>query len=237
MAITLLLGAGCTVGPDYRPPLAVVPAAYKEARSEAGWRRAIAADALDRGVWWSVFGDPVLDRLERQVDVSNQNLKAAEANFRAAEAIVAQARAGYFPTAQLDASAARSRSSGTLGRSLEGPGSIANRFSTTVSASWVPDLWGRIRRTVESDVATAQARAGDAASARLAAQAQLASDYMQLRIADELKRLLDASVTAYAESLRIATNQYNAGIVAASDVAQARTQLENARAQAIATGV
>lgn len=236
--VTLLVSAGgCTVGPDYQRPPAPVPGVYKEAGGEAAWVRAQPADAIDRGAWWSVFHDPVLDGLERQIDISNQNLKSAEAAYREAEAIVAQARAEFFPTGQVNASATRSRSSGNLGRGPGGKGSIANQFSTSLSASWVPDLWGRIARTVESDVANAQASAGDLASARLAAQGQLASDYMQLRIADELKRLLDAAVKAYTESLRIATNQYNAGIAAASDVAQARTQLENARAQAIATGV
>ena len=159
------------------------------------------------------------------------------ASFRQAEAIVAQARAGFFPTATIDAQVERSRSSGTNSRGLSGPGTIGNLFSVSQAASWIPDLWGKVARTVESDVASAQGSAADVASARLAVQGQLASDYMQLRIADELKRLLDAAVVAYSESLRITQNQYNAGIAAASDVAQARTQLENTRAQAIATGV
>ena len=233
----LLTTAGCTVGPDYDRPAAPVPAAYKEAAAKTGWQVAQPSDALDRGAWWSVYKDPVLDGLEHQVDISNQNLKAAEATFRQAEAIVAQARSGFFPTATINAQAQRSRSSGNLGRGPGGPGSIQNFFSVSETASWVPDLWGRVARTVEGDVANAQASAGDVASARLAVQGQLASDYMQLRIADELKRLLDAAVKAYSESLRITQNQYEAGIVSASDVAQARTQLENTRAQAIATGI
>jgi NodT family efflux transporter outer membrane factor (OMF) lipoprotein len=242
MAVVVLLSlGGCVVGPDYQRPAAAVPAVYKEAGKEAGrdvdWVRARPADASDRGLWWTIFRDPVLDGLERRIDISNQNLKAAEAAFRQAEAIVAQARAGFFPTAQVNATATRSRSSGNLGRGPGGPGSIANFFSTTASASWIPDLWGKIARTVEGDVASAQASAGDVASARLAAQGQLASDYMQLRIADELKRLLDAAARAYGESLRIAENQYKAGIVSASDVAQARTQVQSTEAQAIATGV
>jgi len=231
---TLLLVIGCTVGPDYRRPDAPVPVAYKE----AGWKPAQPRDGADRGAWWSIYSDSVLDGLERQIDISNQNLKAAEASYRQAEAIVTQARAGYFPTAQVCAAATRSRVGGSAaGGGRGGSGSISNLFSTTASASWIPDFWGRVARTVESEVASAQASAGDLASARLAAQSQLASDYMQLRIADELKRLLDAAVKAYGESLRIAQNQYNAGIAAASDVAQARTQLQSAQAQAIATGV
>ncbi len=231
--------AACTVGPDYQRPAAAVPPAYKEAAArETGWHVARPADAVDRGPWWTIFHDPVLDGLERQVDISNQNLKSAEANFRQAEAIVTQARAGYFPTAQVNAAATRSRVGGSAaGGGRGGSGSISNLFSTTASASWIPDFWGKVGRTVESDVASAQASAGDVASARLAAQSQLAGDYMQLRVADELKRLLDAAVKAYGESLRIAQNQYNAGIAAASDVAQARTQVESTQAQAIATGV
>jgi NodT family efflux transporter outer membrane factor (OMF) lipoprotein len=236
----LLLGA-CTVGPDYQRPAAPVPVAYKEAAAKEGWQIARPADAFDRGAWWSVYTDPVLGGLERQIDISNQNLKSAEARFRQAEAIVAEARAGFFPTATFNASAQRSRTSGgrvgSTGVSGGNTGSISNFYSLSTAASWVPDLWGKIRRTVEGDVASAQASAADVASARLAAQGQLAADYMQLRIADELKRLLDAAVKAYSESLRITQNQYTAGIVSASDVAQARTQLENTRAQAVATGI
>jgi NodT family efflux transporter outer membrane factor (OMF) lipoprotein len=229
----LLLATACTVGPDYERPPAPVPAVYKE----AVWQKARPADAIDRGQWWRVYQDPVLDGLQRQIDISNQNLKAAEAQFRQAEAIVAQARASFFPSATVNAEAQRSRTSGTLGKGPGGPGSIANFFSLTTAATWIPDLWGRVRRTVEGDVASAQASAGNLASARLAAQGQLASDYMQLRSADELKRLLDAAVKAYGESLRISQNQLTAGIVSPADVAQARTQLESTRAQAIATGI
>jgi NodT family efflux transporter outer membrane factor (OMF) lipoprotein len=240
----LLMAAACAVGPDYQRPAMAVPAAYKEAAGrEAGWQVARPADWVDRGAWWSVFRDPVLDGLERQIDISNQNLKSAEAAFREAEAIVTQARAGFFPTAQINASATRSRSgggggaggSGTAGGG--GSGRISNFFSITGAASWIPDLWGRVRRTVEGDVAGAQASAGAVASARLAAQGQLAATYLQLRVADELKRLLDSSVKAFGESLRISQNQYNAGIVSASDVAQARTQVESTQARAIAVGV
>ena len=240
VAAGLMLG-GCKVGPDYVRPLAPVPAEYKE----AGWQRARPADAVNPGPWWTIYRDPVLDRLERQIDVSNQNLKAADAAFHQAEAIVAQARAGFFPTETITASAQRSRGGG--GGSAAGAAAaagaggggarISNFFSLNEAVSWVPDLWGKVWRTVEGDIATAQASAADVASARLSAQGALASDYLQLRIADELKRLLDDAVAAYTESLRIVRNQYNAGIVAESDVAQAETQLQNARAQAIAVGV
>ena len=235
----LFLLSSCTVGPDYNRPPAPVPAQYKE----AGWKIGQPLDAIERGAWWSVYHDPVLDGLERQIDISNQNLVAAEAAFRQSEFIVAQARAQFFPTATIDASAQRSRGGGTAGSGTTpvgaggGGGRITNFFSTSTSASWTPDLWGRVRRLVESDVANAQVSAGDLASARLSAQGALASDYLQLRVTDELKRLLDATARAYAESLRITRNQYDAGTASASDVAQAETQLRSTEAQAIAVGV
>ena len=227
--------SACTVGPDYQRPDAPVPALYKE----AGWKVGQPLDAIDRGAWWSIYKDSLLDDLEKQVDISNQNLKAAEAAFQQAEWIVAQARAGFFPTLDLNASAQRSRTGGGsssstgVGRS----GFTTSSFSTSASASWVPDLWGKIRRTVEGEVASAQASAGDLASARLSAQATLASDYLQLRMADELKRLFDAAASYYAESLRIARNQYRSGIADQSAVSQAEAQLESTQAQAIAVGV
>jgi len=237
-AVALLLSA-CTVGPDYQRPAAPVPAVYKE----AGWKIGEPFDAIDRGAWWSVYNDPVLDALEKQIDISNQNLLAAEAAFRQSEFIVAQARSQFFPVATIDASAQRSRGGGTAGAGTTpvggggGGGRISNFFSTSTAASWTPDLWGRVRRNVESNVAGAQASAGDLASARLAAQGALASDYLQLRIADELRRLLDATAKYYGESLRITRNQYDTGIASASDVAQAETQLRSTEAQAIAVGV
>jgi NodT family efflux transporter outer membrane factor (OMF) lipoprotein len=226
LGAAVLTLAACTVGPDYRRPSAPVPPHYKEAA--AGWTKGRPADMFDRGRWWRIYRDPVLDALETRIDISNQNLKAAAAAFREAEAIVAEARSGFFPAVSAGGQGQRSRG-------IAGP--IGNFFSQTASASWVPDLWGRVRRTVEANVASAQASAADLASARLSAQAALASDYLQLRIADELKRLLDRSAKAYAESLRITRNQYAAGIAAASDVAQAEAQLASTQAQAVATGV
>src|SRR5438132_3017103 len=235
VGVVALVVSACTVGPDYRRPAAPVPSQYKE----AGWKVGEPSDAIDRGAWWSVYKDPVLDDLEKQIDVSNQNLKAAEAAFQQAEWIVAQARATFFPTVDLNASAQRSRtgggSSSTTGAGRSG--FTSSSFSTSASASWVPDLWGKIRRTVEGDVASAQASAGDLASARLAAQGTLASDYLQLRVADELKRLLDAAASYYAESLRITRNQYQSGTADQSAVSQAEAQLESTQAQAIAVGV
>src|SRR6516162_7992643 len=227
--------SACTVGPDYQRPEAPVPAQYKE----AGWKVGEPLDGIDRGAWWSIYKDPLLDDLEKQIDISNQNLKAAEAAFQQAEWIVAQARAGYFPTLDLNASAQRSRTGGgsisTTGAGRSG--FLSSSFSTSASASWTPDLWGKIRRTVEGDVASAQASAGDLASARLSAQGTLASDYLQLRMADELKRLFDAAASYYSESLRITRNQYRSGTADQSAVSQAEAQLEATQSQAIAVGV
>ncbi len=248
VAVAAILSA-CTVGPDYRRPAAPVPAGYKEAQAPPGWKAGQPGDAVDRGAWWSIYRDPVLDRLERRIDISNQNLKAAEAAFQQAEWIVAEARAGFFPTGTVNASAQRARSGGgssssaststavSSGGGGRGGGSISDFFSTSVAASWTPDLWGQIRRTVEANAATAQASAGTLANARLAAQGTLAADYLQLRVADELKRLLDTSAADFAESLRITRNQYAAGTASQSDVSQAEAQLQSTQAQAIAVGV
>jgi len=236
--VTAFLGlTACTVGPEYIRPAAPVPASYKW---EKGWREARPADALDRGAWWSVFNDPALDALMRQVEISNQNVAAAEAAFRNAAEAVAVARAGFFPTIDVNASATRARAGVSRGSGVGltvGSGRLGNAFRAAGSASWVPDLWGSVRLNVTNAAATAQASTADLAAARLAAQAQLATAYMTIRGLDELRRLLDASVKAYTESLRITQNQYNAGIVSAADVAQARTTVESTRARAIATGI
>lgn len=233
--------AGCTVGPDYVKPDAPVPAAYKEAWKPGpiatGWSESRPLDAIDRGAWWSLYGDPVLDRLERQIDISNQNLKAAEAAFREAEATVAAARAEFFPTGRLSASATRTRSSQNSAPQAGFGGGISNQFLSETAASWVPDLWGSVRRTVESNIASAQASAATLANARLSAQGELATAYVELRVADELSRLLDASVKAYAQALQITKNQFAGGTTDQSAVDQAQAQLDATRAQLVAVGV
>src|SRR5271168_2207326 len=181
---------GCTVGPDYERPDAPVPAAYKEAWKpgpiEKGWSPSRPTDAIDRGAWWSIYHDPVLDGLERQIDVSNQNLKAAEAAFREAEAAVAAARAQFFPSSRLSGSAARTRSSGNAAPQAGFGGGISSQYIAETTASWIPDIWGSVRRTVESNISSAQASAATLANARLSAQGTLATAYVELRVADEL---------------------------------------------------
>lgn len=240
LAALAVLG-GCTVGPDYVKPAAPIPAAYKEAWKPGplakGWQQARPNEAIDRGAWWSIFHDPVLDGLERQIDISNQNLKAAEAAFREAEATVAAARAQFFPTGRLTGSSTRTRSSGNAAAVAGFNGGISNQFLGETTASWIPDLWGSVRRTVEGNIATAQASAATLANARLSAQGTLATAYVELRTADELSRLLDASVQAYAKALQITRNQYAGGTTDQSAVLQAQAQLDATRAQLIAVGV
>jgi NodT family efflux transporter outer membrane factor (OMF) lipoprotein len=227
--------SGCLVGPNYVRPNAPTPPAFKEAQ---GWIPAQPADAAPRGDWWTLFNDPVLNQLEQKVVVSNQNLAAAEASFREAEALVAEDRASLFPTLGATASGTRSVTHGAVGTITPGGGQAVpivgitrNQFSLEGNASWEPDLWGKIRRTVEGAKASAQASAADLVNARLSAQSQLAIDYVQLRADDELKRLTDDTVEGYRRSLQITQNQYNAGTVAKNDVLTAQTQLSNAEAE------
>jgi NodT family efflux transporter outer membrane factor (OMF) lipoprotein len=228
------LACACAVGPNYRRPDASVPVAYKEP-APAGWKQGQPQDLDSRGAWWSIYDDPALDGLERQVDISNQTLKASEAAFRQSVAVLQEARASFFPTLTLQAAASRARSSSTtIAGAVSKDNPNQNSFSIGPSISWVPDVWGRVRRIVESDTASAQASAADLASARLSIQAQLAQDYFELRIADELQRLLEATVTAYQRTLDITSNRYAVGVAAKSDVVTAQTQLENTRASAIA---
>lgn len=226
-ALCLALLAGCAVGPDYVRPSAPTAAQYKEA---GDWMPATPGDDVDRGAWWSIYKDPVLDLLERQVEVSNQNLKAAEAAYREASAIADETRANLFPLVSADA-----------GATAAGNGKPHTKAATTYSisgnASWDLDVWGRIRRQLESDEANAQASAAELASAKLTAQALLATDYFSIRVIDENRRLLDATTEDFRKTLQIAQNQYDAGVAAKTDVIQAQTQLENARAQAINSGV
>jgi NodT family efflux transporter outer membrane factor (OMF) lipoprotein len=204
-----------------------VPTSYKQ----HGWKTAEPKDATNRGDWWAIYDDPVLDGLEKQIEISNQTLIAAAAAYRQARAVVAESRAGYFPSVSLTGAGTRSGQGGAK------TSAVNSKIDLTADASWSADLWGRIRRTVESDVANAQASAADLASARLSAQAQLATLYFELRAADEQRRLLDASVGAFAQSLQMTRNRYAVGVAAPTDVVTAETQLEQTRAQAIAVGV
>ena len=215
--------SACTVGPDYQRPSAANPAEFKEAK---GWKPSTPADDAPRGAWWTIYHDATLDQLEAGVAVSNQNIQAAVAAYAEAQAVVAAARAGLFPS--LSTSPAFKRATAASNGAV-----IANSYSLPLTASWDADVWGKIRRTVESDQAGAEASAGDLASATLSAQAQLAVDYFQLRSQDQLIGLLESAVTAYGQSLRISRNQYQVGVAARADVAQAETQLHTTEASLI----
>ena len=235
LVLLCLLAAGCTVGPDYIRPSTVTPEAYKET---AGWKVAQPMDDVPRGAWWEIFNDSQLNALEEQVDISNQNIVAAEAQFRQARALVQAARSAYFPTVTAGPSVTRSRSSSNTGRA--GPISIGGIFSDyllTGNASWELDIWGKVRRTVEASKAGAQASAADVEAARLLAQAELAQDYFALRSLDAQKQLLDLTVIAYRKFLELTMNRYASGVASSADVLQAETQLKTTQAQAIEVGV
>ena len=226
---------GCTVGPNYVKPTVEVPAAYKE---NAGWQVAQPQDATLRGNWWEMFNDPQLNALEEQVEVSNQNVAVAEAQFRQARALVQQARAAYFPTVTIGASVNNSSQSASTRISNSSSGrTTPTLFAMAVDASWEIDVWGRIRRLVESSQASAQASAADLENARLSAQTELAQDYFQLRTLDTQKQLLDASIVEFERSLELTNNRYASGVVSRADVLQAQTQLKTTQAQAIDVGV
>lgn len=231
------LGA-CTVGPDYQRQPAIVSDHFKETE---GWKIGEPKETDDKGPWWSLYRDPVLDELEAQVEVSNQNLKSLEAAYRSSLAVIRESRASYFPIIGTNGSIQQS-GSGRGGGSTRSSTSTSRGGSTTEynlagSLSWEIDLWGRISRTVEGNAANAQASAADLANAKLSAQSLLATNYFQLRAADEQKRILDATVQAFARSLQITQNRYNVGTSARADVVQAQAQLESTRAQAVAVGI
>ena len=227
-----LIAVGCTVGPDYVRPAVQTPAAFKETE---GWKIAQPRDNLPREHWWEVFGDPVLNGLVSQVDIDNQNIKVAEANLRQARALTAQARSAFFPTVTGNASATRGAASGS-GRTVgsnSGTGVVANVYNVQLDATWELDLWGRVRRNVESSEASEQASTADLESAKLSAQAQVATDYLLLRVQDAVIELLQDTANAYDKSLTLTKNQYAVGVAGRSDVVLAETQLKSTQAQAI----
>ncbi|AYD62858.1 efflux transporter outer membrane subunit [Achromobacter sp. B7] len=235
LALCALLGA-CAVGPDYQRPALDVGASYKEGQGQEqvdGWKRAEPRDVADRGKWWQVYGDDTLNSLVERLNTSNQTIAQAEANYRQALGLVRAARAGFYPT--VGASAGMSRAGvGTGSSSSSGNGSnVSNQYSVTGSVSWELDVWGRVRRSTESSEASAAASLADLAATRLSAQAALVQTYLQLRVLDEQKRLLDATVAAYEKSLQLTQNRYEVGVAGQADIAVARTQVESTRAQSI----
>jgi NodT family efflux transporter outer membrane factor (OMF) lipoprotein len=225
---------GCTVGPTYRRPTAEVPPAYKEL---GNWKQAQPNEQNLGGNWWEVFQDPQLNALELQVNVSNQNLKAAEAQYTQARTLVRYNRAAYFPTISAGANASRNKISDNRPPSLTTNGTTYNDFQIPFELSYEVDVWGRIRRTVESNREQAQASAADLATVNLSMHAQLALYYFQARVLDAEEQLLISTVTQYEQALELIENRYAGGIASDLEVQQATTQLETTRAQAIDVGV
>lgn len=235
-ACLLLMGASCTVGPDYHRPTAPVATVYKE---QKGWKPATPEDSIPRGAWWSVYNDPPLSRLEQQVNLSNQTIKEYAAEYFAAVALTHEVQGGLFPS--IGVSPGVTRSSGGSGRSglssFGGGLGPLTEYSLEGTASWVPDVWGRIRRQVESQAAAAQVNAADLANAELSAQATLATDYFELRYEDSLQLLLQQTVAAYRRALEITENQYRAGTISRADVVTSDAQLQSVIAQLAGVGV
>jgi len=225
---------GCKVGPEYARPKASVPAAYREL---SGWKPAEPRDLAARGSWWKVFNDPELDALEERVSQSNQSLAAAVAQLRQARALVAAARAGFFPTATLGASLTRSRSSSGATQGVFNPGRLTTNYLLPLEASWEPDVWGRVRRNVEANLANELASAADLESMRLMLQADLAQDYFQLHALDAERQILEETATALRRSLELTQNRYSSGVASRIEVLQAETQLKTTVTQQIDLGV
>jgi NodT family efflux transporter outer membrane factor (OMF) lipoprotein len=234
----LILGAAlttaCAVGPDYHRPQFDTTANFKEAGE---WKPSEPNDALSRGPWWKIFKDDVLDGLEAQIEISNQNVKAAEAAFEQSRAFVAQARAGYWPSISANAGVQRQGTPIAVVSPTGGTTTIGTRtqtsYSAGVSAAWDLDIWGKIRRTSESELASAESSAAALAAARLSAQAELATDYFELRAQDQLQKLLDDTVEAETQSLHITESRYKFGVAARADVVSAQTQLLGSQAQQV----
>ena len=226
-AIVIALGlsvasiSGCAVGPDYQRPRFETVENYRET---ADWKPSEPSDVLSRGTWWDIFHDDQLTQLEAKIAISNENVKAAAAAVDQAQALVAQARAGFWPTI-----------AATLGpqRGATGVSPVRTTANASATADWTLDIWGQIRRTVENDRASAQASAAALAAATLSAQGQLATDYFELRAQDELQRVLDNIVVAEEQSLKITESRYRFGVAAKADVVTAQTQLLNSQAQQI----
>jgi NodT family efflux transporter outer membrane factor (OMF) lipoprotein len=229
--------AACAVGPDYKRPTVDAAPAFKE---QNGWKPTEPADAMTRGPWWHIFNDEVLNGLEEQIDVSNLTVKEEGAAVEQARALVREAQAGFWPTltATFGRTHEKSPSGSTTGASIVAPSAGPRNFNTAGgSISWPLDIWGQVRRQVESSKATMQSDEALLASARLSAQMDLASDYFQLRGQDQLQVLLDDTVKADELALKITENRYKVGVAARADVVTAQTQLLSAQAQQVSVPI
>lgn len=221
LAVVLIL-SGCSVGPDYHRPSAPVSATFKEAK---GWAPAIPHENQAKGAWWDIYRDPQLSALMAQVQISNQNVAQYAAQYREAQALVTQSRASLLPTVDATGSTVRKGTSTA----------VTNTHTAELTASWELDLWGKLRRGLEEEKASAQASAADLANATLSAQSSLAQDYFQLRVMDAQIDLYQQSIDAYQRYLTVIQNQYQQGetSVTKATVAQAQLQLDSARASSL----
>lgn len=231
-ALCLAMLSACTLSPDYHRPSAPEPVAFKHAE---GWTAANPSDAMARGAWWELYGDARLNGLVEQLNAGNQTVAQYEAQYRQAQTLVRASRASLFPT--LDLSAGKTRSSqgtGSSSSSLSNNSSgIRDTYSTQLGVSWEADLWGKLREGLNADEASAEASFADLAAIRLSLQSELVQNYLQLRVIDEQKRLLEATLAAYQRSLTMTQNQYRAGVAGKDAVAQAQTQLKSTQADLI----
>ena len=234
LVAAVLQFSGCVVGPKYHPPAIQTPSTYKEV---GAWKPARPNDENLGGAWWMVFQDPQLDALELQVNVSNQNLKASEAQFQQARALLRYYRADYYPTVTAGPSATRTRVSANSPASARLAGATYNDLVLPFNFSYQADVWGRVRRTVESYREQAQASAADLATVNLSLHADLAIDYFQARSLDAEEQLLNSTVKQYEQALELNQSRFQGGVASEVDVEQAKTQLQTTRAAAIDVGV
>lgn len=239
-AVTALLAvfaAGCSVGPKYQRPAIQAPTAYKEPPPDAykaseGWKTAQPSDAALRGDWWTLFGDTDLNALEPQIDLGNQNLKAAEARFGQARALIHVAQSQKYPAVSAGAGVTANRNSANYALATPKSAAPYGNFNLPVDVTYEVDAWGRVRHAIEAARTEAQASAADLETLRLSFHAELAFDYFELRTADAEQKLLDDTVVAYQKALELTENRFQGGVASGAEVAQAQTQLEATKTQA-----
>ncbi|MGE8351639.1 MAG: efflux transporter outer membrane subunit [Pseudomonas protegens] len=232
LGLCVLLLSACAIGPDYQRPQVAEPVHYKEAQ---GWRQANPSDALARGAWWELYGDTQLNGLIEKLNSANQTVAQSEAQYRQAQALVRSSRGAFFPSVDLSAGKTRaSQGTGSSSSALSSSSSgIRDTYNTQLGVSWEADVWGKLRRGLEANEASAEASFADLAAMRLSQQSELVQNYLQLRVIDQQKRLLEATVAAYQRSLTMTQNQYQAGVSGKDAVAQAQTQLKSTQADLI----
>jgi NodT family efflux transporter outer membrane factor (OMF) lipoprotein len=228
-----LLCTACRIGPKYQRPIAQTPPALKEIADNDQWKMATPSDGLLKGKWWEMFGDPQLNSLEELVNIQNQNVKQAEAQYQEARALVAGNHANYYPTIGTTPAITQT----DIGTNAKGPGTTGQSFSLPAAVAWEPDLWSRVRLSVENASANAQVSAADLENVRLSAQALLATDYFLLAAEDMQQTVLLDTIDAYSKNLQLTIDRYNGGVASKSDITLAQTQLAGAKAQSTDTHI